>query len=112
MPGGTVPALANANDPVYVAMWSGPRNISTAMMRSFSSRSDTAVVDEPLYAHYLVKTGIHHPGREEIIKSQDINLETLIPSLIGQVPDGKRIYFEKHMVHHLLDEIPRDWIRR
>ena len=57
-------------DVVRVAMWSGPRNISTAMMRSFGARADTIVVDEPFYAHYLAATGLDHPGRDEILASQ------------------------------------------
>ena len=56
-------------DPIRIAMWSGPRNLSTALMRSFGSRPDTAVSDEPFYAHYLKATGIDHPGREEILSA-------------------------------------------
>ena len=58
------------NDVVRVGMWSGPRNISTAMMRAFENRVDTIVVDEPLYAAYLARTGIDHPARDEVIASQ------------------------------------------
>ena len=58
---------SNLNAPIRIAMWSGPRNLSTALMRSFGNRADTAVSDEPLYAHYLQATGIEHPGRDEIL---------------------------------------------
>ena len=62
-------------DVTRVAMWSGPRNISTAMMRSWENRSDTVVVDEPLYAAYLARTGIDHPAREQVIASQPTDLD-------------------------------------
>ena len=60
-------------DETYIAMWSGPRNLSTAMMRSFENRTDTVVLDEPFYAHFLKETNLDHPGREEIILKQDNN---------------------------------------
>jgi len=67
---------------------SGPRNISTAMMRSFGSRSDTLVVDEPLYAHYLARTGVQHPGRDEVIASQPVTWQLVAESLTGPLPAG------------------------
>ena len=63
---------------VRVGMWSGPRNISTAMMRSWENRPDTVVVDEPLYAAYLHRTGLHHPMREEVIASQPTAIEDAV----------------------------------
>ena len=63
---------------VRIAMWSGPRNISTALMRAFENRPDTAVIDEPFYAHYLYRTGADHPGRDEVIKSQSTNWHTTL----------------------------------
>ena len=78
-------------------MWSGPRNISTAMMRSFSSRSDTYVSDEPFYANYLMRTGIDHPGREEIIESYDTDYDSVISDLQNNIPDNKSIWYQKHM---------------
>ena len=71
------------SDVVRVAMWSGPRNISTAMMRAFENRPDTVVVDEPLYAAYLARTGIDHPARETVIASQPTDLETAVAELPG-----------------------------
>src|SRR5450631_3173872 len=95
---------------VRVAMWSGPRNISTAMMRSFGNRADTAVVDEPLYAAYLAATGLDHPVRQEILASQDDDWRTVAAALTGPVPGGRRIYYQKHMTHHLLPGVGRGWL--
>ena len=94
---------------VRVAMWSGPRSISTAMMRSFGSRTDTAVVDEPLYAAYLARTGLQHPMREQIMASQPTDWARVAASLLGPVPGGKPIFYQKHMTHHLLAEFAGEW---
>ncbi|MSQ91562.1 MAG: HAD family hydrolase [Gammaproteobacteria bacterium] len=93
-------------------MWSGPRNISTAMMRSFGSRPDTAVTDEPLYAHYLVVTGIQHPGRSEVIAAQENDWRKVTETLVGPVPGGRSICYQKHMAHHLLPVVGREWLDR
>ncbi len=74
---------------VRIAMWSGPRNISTAMMRSFGARADCAVSDEPFYAAYLVATGLIHPMREEVIASQPTDWRKVADGLLGPPPDGK-----------------------
>ncbi len=97
-------------DALRIAMWSGPRNISTAMMRSFGSRPDTTVSDEPLYAHYLIVTGTRHPGRDEVIAAQETDWRKVAKSLVGPVPDGRKVWYQKHMAHHLLPEIGRDWL--
>jgi Sulfotransferase domain len=97
---------------VRVAMWSGPRNISTAMMRSFGARSDCVVVDEPLYSHYLVTTGLEHPARDEVIASQPRDWADVAAALTGPVPGGAAVYYQKHMAHHLLPGIGRDWLAR
>jgi hypothetical protein len=97
---------------IRIAMWSGPRNISTAMMRSFGSRPDTAVTDEPLYAHYLKVTGIRHPGREDVLASQPTDWREVAAQLTGPVPGNKPIWYQKHMAHHLLPVIGRDWLDR
>ena len=94
-----------------LAMWSGPRNISTAMMRSWENRGDCAVVDEPLYAHYLAHTGLDHPGREEVIAAGESDWRKVAARLVGAVPQGKAIWYQKHMTHHLLPHIGRDWLR-
>lgn len=99
--------MQNAN---RIAIWSGPRNISTALMRSWGNRPDTFVVDEPLYAHYLLHTNVDHPGREETIASQENDWRKVVEWLTGPVPDGKAIFYQKHMAHHLLPRISRDWL--
>jgi len=87
-------------------MWSGPRNLSTAMMRSFGNRSDCTVVDEPLYAAYLAETGLDHPGREEVIASQPTDWREVCAELTsGSVPTP--LQYQKHMTHHLLPGIDR-----
>jgi len=98
--------------PIRVAVWSGPRNISTALMRSWGSRADTVVVDEPLYAHYLLHTGLEHPGREEVIARHETDWRRVVDALDAPLPDGRRIQYEKQMSHHLLPHIGRDWIAR
>jgi Sulfotransferase domain len=96
--------------PVRLAMWSGPRNISTAMMRSFGNRLDTVAVDEPLYAHYLAVTGIDHPGRDEILASQDRDWRKVTQWLTGPVPNGRTVWYQKHMTHHMIPEVGLDWL--
>ena len=93
-----------------IAMWSGPRNISTAMMRSWESRADTRVIDEPFYAHYLQRTGYAHPGAEEIIGSYDTDWRRVIEGLMAS--DGAQIFFQKHMTQHMLEHIDRSWITK
>jgi hypothetical protein len=93
-----------------IAMWSGPRNISTAMMRSFEARGDTAVTDEPFYAAYLHRTGIDHPLRDAVIASQSIDPGAVAAALVGPVPGGKPIWYQKHMTLHLVDGFERDWM--
>lgn len=99
-------------EPLRIAMWSGPRNISTAMLRAFGNRPDTAVTDEPLYGFYLRQTGLDHPGRDEVIAAQPENWEIVAEQLCGPPPDGRTVWYQKHMSHHLLPEIGRDWLDR
>ena len=93
-----------------IAMWSGPRNISTAMMRSWQARGDTHVIDEPFYAHYLSKTGLDHPGAEEVLEVHESNWQRVVDSLQSNPPPPLSIYYQKHMAHHLLANIDRAWI--
>jgi hypothetical protein len=90
---------------IRIAMWSGPRNLSTALMRSFSSRPDTTVLDEPFYAHYLRETGIDHPGREQVIAAYENDWRKVIDFITGPVPGGKSVWYQKHMAHHMLPHI-------
>jgi hypothetical protein len=98
------------SEPIRIAMWSGPRNISTAMMRSFGNRPDTSVIDEPFYAAFLAATGIDHPMREESMASQPTDPQTVVSQILGPVPDDQPIWYQKHMTHHMVDGFPRDWI--
>ncbi len=92
--------------PIRVAMWSGPRNISTAMMRSFENRPDCAVVDEPFYAAYLAATGLDHPMRDEVLASQPQSWREVVAGL--DALDAPVVY-EKHMTHHMLADFGRGW---
>jgi hypothetical protein len=96
-------------NPVRIAMWSGPRNISTAMMRSFENRGDCAVVDEPFYAHYLAETQSDHPGRDEVIAAGETDWRNVAAALSGSAPDDAAVFYQKHMTHHMLSHIGRDW---
>jgi hypothetical protein len=96
--------------PIRIAMWSGPRNISTAMMRAWGNRADSFVIDEPFYAYYLKATGKNHPGADEVIASGETDWRRVIAQLTGAIPNEKRISFQKQMTHHLLPEVDRDWL--
>ena len=102
--------MPDVRDPVRIAMWSGPRNISTAMMRSWGNRPDTVVCDEPFYAYYLRATGRNHPGAAEVITAGETDWRKVVQQLAGKIPDGKQIYYQKQMTHHLLPEIDRAWL--
>jgi len=91
-------------------MWSGPRNISTAMMRSWGNRADTAVIDEPFYAYYLRATGKKHPGADEVMAGGETDWRNVVNQLTRSVPNGKKIFFQKQMTHHLLPEVDRRWL--
>ena len=92
-------------------MWSGPRNISTALMRSWESRSDTFVIDEPFYAHYLNVTNVDHPGRDEIIQNGETDQSVVSKGLISDIDDSCSIYFQKHMTHHMIPSVGREWMK-
>lgn len=94
---------------IRIAMWSGPRNISTAMMRSFENRSDTVVVDEPFYAAFLAETGADHPMRDEVLASQPTRWRDVANTLSGPTPTGAAVWYQKHMTHHMLPDFGLDW---
>ena len=94
---------------VRVAMWSGPRNISTAMMRAWENRPDTVVVDEPLYATYLARTGLEHPGRDDVLDAQPTSLAEVVAGLSAPLPGGKTVHYAKHMAHHLDLSLDAAW---
>jgi len=96
-------------------MWSGPRNISTAMMRAWGNRPDTAVIDEPFYAYYLERTGKNHPGAAEVIAQGETDWRKVVEQLTGPIPESRHkgpshIFYQKQMTHHLLPEIEREWM--
>jgi hypothetical protein len=97
-----------AHPATRIAMWSGPRTVSTALMRAWENRPDTVVADEPLYAFYLDRTGLHHPGRDEVIASQPTDWRVVLARLTSApLPAGAVISYAKHMTHHLLPEVDR-----
>jgi hypothetical protein len=103
--------MATAIASTHITMWSGPRNISTAMMRAWGNRADTVVIDEPFYAFYLRVTGKKHPGVDKVIANGETNWRKVVNQVTGPVPDGKNIFFQKQMTHHLLPEVDRQWLR-
>src|ERR1700693_5533994 len=104
--------MPDALRPIRIAMWSGPRNISTAMMRAWGNRADTVVVDEPFYAFYLERTGKKHPGAKEIIAQGETDWRKVVEQCGRglRATTGKKIFYQKQMTHHLLPEIDRQWI--
>ena len=94
-----------------IAMFSGPRNISTAMMRSWENRSDTDVVDEPYYANFLEATGFDHPGRTETLASQSSDADRIGRALCGPSPNGSAVWYQKHMTHHLREGMDLEWMK-
>ncbi|WP_237153736.1 sulfotransferase [Oryzibacter oryziterrae] len=97
---------------VRIAMWSGPRNISTAMMRSFGNRADCHVWDEPYYAAYLKTTGIVHPMNAEILAAHESDPLKVEAALLGALPQGKTVFYQKHMTHHMIPAFSLDWLDR
>jgi hypothetical protein len=89
-------------------MWSGPRNLSTAMMRSFGSRSDTFVSDEPFYGAFLATSGAGHPMRDEVIAAMDCDWASVARSLAGPVPDGSAVCYQTHMWNHMVGPVGYD----
>lgn len=92
-----------------IAMWSGPRNISTALMRSFENRPDCNVIDEPLYGYYLQRTGLAHPGGDEIVRSMDCDWRSVAANLCQRHPGSCSVYYQKQMTHHILPEVELDF---
>lgn len=97
---------------VRIAMISGPRTVSTAMLRSWGNRVDTAVWDEPFYPHWLARTGKQHPGRDEVlaVHAHEVDADAVVRRLKGPVPEGQSIWYQKHIAQHLLDDIDTSWL--
>ena len=94
-----------------IACWSGPRNISTALMRSWSSRNDSFVSDEPFYAYYLREQQLKHPMYKEIIAYYPNTYDNVVTSLTSEIPNDKEHWYQKHMAHHLIDLNNIGWIK-
>ena len=92
-------------------MWSGPRNMSTTMMRSFGARADTQCVDEPFYAAYLKLTGAQHPMSDEIFASQSTDQIEIVADLTCPSERDPPIFYQKHMTHHMVPDLSRHWMR-
>lgn len=96
-----------------LAVWSGPRNLSTALMRSFSARPDCVVSDEPFYAAYLTATGIDHPGRQAVLASQSSDWREVARRLsIEAAPHDRPLWYQKHMAQHMREEMIGSWLDR
>lgn len=94
-----------------IAMWSGPRNLSTAMMYAFAARGDCAVVDEPFYAAYLAATGVDHPMRDAVIAAQSTDPAKVAATCLGAIPDGCAVFYQKHMTLHMIRAFDRSFLR-
>lgn len=90
---------------IRIAMWSGPRNISTAMMRSFGARADCAVSDEPFYGAFLKTSGEPHPLAAETIASMDCDWQSVLRSMNGDAPGAAPHWYQKHMPHHMIGPV-------
>lgn len=99
------------SDVTRIAVWSGPRNVSTALMRAWESRGDTSVQDEPFYAYYLRKTGLPHPIADEVIAAGETDWQRVAAQLESPPADAKSIHYVKMMAHHILPEVGKDWMR-
>lgn len=98
------------DDTKRIAMWSGPRNISTAMMRSFENRPDSIVWDEPFYAAYLLDTGLEHPMRDEVIADGEQDWRAVVNRIVARQPDNVSVFYQKHMTHHMVPRFDRSWL--
>ena len=100
------------SSPLRLAMWSGPRNISTAMMYAFGNRQDFAAWDEPFYAAYLAATGIDHPMRDEVVAAHETDPLKVAKRCLGPIPRGRSHFYMKHMPFHMVDWFPLDWAEK
>ncbi|MEM8632917.1 MAG: HAD family hydrolase [Pseudomonadota bacterium] len=93
-----------------IAMWSGPRNLSTAMMYSFAARGDCAIWDEPFYGAFLKITGLDHPMRDVVLREVETDPEGVVEAALGPIPAQKAHFYQKHMTHHMVTAVPRNWM--
>lgn len=99
----------NAEDTIRICGWSGPRNLSTALMRAWENRADCAVWDEPFYAAYLLETGHDHPGRDEVVSACEADRAKVAAACAGPAPDGSPLFYQKQMSHHMPDGADMSW---
>jgi len=95
-----------------LAMWSGPRNMSTAMMRAWENRPDSIVVDEPLYGAYLARTHIPHPDAQAVVHAQGDDYDAAIRGCLERTDDKATLFYQKHMTHHLLPDLDHTWLHK
>lgn len=95
-----------------LAMWSGPRNLSTAMMYAFGARADCAVWDEPFYAAYLKRTGLGHPMADAIVARYETDPDVVARRCAGPPPGGRPVFYQKHMAQHMLPGFDLSWMAR
>ena len=93
--------MKRGTETVRIAMWSGPRNVSTALMRAWENRPDAVVTDEPFYGYYLRRTRADHPGRDEIIRAMSTDWREIVEQITGPPPDERPVWYQKHMTHHI-----------
>jgi Sulfotransferase domain len=93
-----------------IAMWSGPRNLSTAMMYAFAARGDCVVWDEPFYAAYLAATGIIHPMNAEVIAAGEPDPALVAKTCLGPIPAAQRLFYQKHMTLHMIPAFDRSFL--
>ena len=96
---------------MIIFMWSGPRNLSTALMRSFENRNDTKIIDEPFYAYYLKKTQLDHPMKNEIINKYPTTQKKIL-KIITSKTQNNEIFYQKHMTHHIIKNTRLDWLNK
>ena len=94
--------IFGSQEPLAISLWSGPRNVSTALMYSFAQRPDIHVVDEPLYGHYLRVSGAEHPGRDEVIAAMNCDGNDVMRELVERQAATSRRLFLKNMAHHFV----------
>lgn len=102
------PTLPEGRAGRLVAMWSGPRNISTAMMRAWENRADTDVIDEPFYAHFLAHTGLDHPMADAIVAAGETDWRRVVERI--STPPGAGILYQKHIATHWLEHYSTEWL--
>jgi len=82
-----------------IALWSGPRNVSTALMYSFANRGDVKVYDEPFFGYFLKHTGVWRPSRDEVLAQMEPDFDKVLEGVLKE-SKSKRLFL-KNMANHL-----------